>query len=159
MSGSDRSSASSGSYTVKATGEEIDEDGSNNISDSFSQALHSASQDEEKGYSDTTIDANSTLFGEAELKNKTAREDYCTSGDDDSEEEVEEEEDEEEDEDIVALRELLQSREEDLRMAAIIGQRLLDTQEALTVDLEVQLENQQTSERKEHRYTYVICVV
>lgn len=42
------------------------------------------------------------------------------------------------DEDEVAtLRELLRHKEEDLRMAAMIGQRLLDKQEELAADLEV----------------------
>lgn len=40
-------------------------------------------------------------------------------------------------EDIAALRELLRSREEDLKMAAIIGQKLLDAQETLNAELEV----------------------
>lgn len=38
---------------------------------------------------------------------------------------------------IVVLRELLRSREEDLKMAAIIGQKLLDAQETLNAELEV----------------------
>lgn len=37
---------------------------------------------------------------------------------------------------VAALHERLQGRDEDLRMAAIIGQRLLDTQEELSADLE-----------------------
>lgn len=38
---------------------------------------------------------------------------------------------------VTALRELLERKNEDLRMAALIGQRLLDTQEELAAELEV----------------------
>lgn len=137
--GSDRSS-SLGSYTAKVT-DEFDEDGGSHAFAPFSRALHSTPQSPEEGYGDSDLDANSTLLGEVRLKYKSTREDCAGCGDDGSKGEEQNEEgdggENEENEDIFALQELLQSREDDLRMAAIIGQKLLDTQESLTVDLEV----------------------